>query len=121
MVKVKICGITNLEDALMAQDAGADILGFVFANSPRQVDINKVNEIIGNISSYIKVAVLFVNAEASLVHSTVSLLARVDMLQFHGHESGQYCMQFKSHNREIIKALRVRDESSLADGPVRSW
>lgn len=111
MAKVKICGLTNLDDALIAQDAGADFLGFIFAESPRRIEADGAGRIIARLSDGIKVSALFVNEEKEKVDSTIQVMGRVDILQFHGDETPQYCSQFKG--REIIKAFRIKDEASL--------
>jgi len=112
MAKVKICGITNLEDALTAQEAGADILGFIFAESPRRIDIIKAAEIIDKLHPDMKVSALFVNEDKDRVENTLRELGRVDLLQFHGDETPDYCSQFKP--RDVIKAFRIKDKRSLA-------
>lgn len=111
MTKVKICGITNLEDALVAQEAGADILGFVFAESPRRIEAKTARDIIERVSKDIKFSALFVNEKKKAVDRIVNELDRVDFIQFHGDETPGYCRQFGSHN--IIKAFRIKDELSL--------
>ncbi|MFC1807754.1 phosphoribosylanthranilate isomerase [Candidatus Omnitrophota bacterium] len=111
MAKVKICGITNLEDAKVAQDAGADFLGFVFADSPRRIEADKARSIIENTSADIKIVALFVNEDKDRVAEVISTLGRVDVLQFHGDEMPEYCEQFKDIG--IIKAFRIKDKESI--------
>lgn len=111
MVKVKICGITNLEDALAAQEAGADILGFIFADSPRRTETQTAREIIKRVSKDIKISALFVNEKRKAVDRVVSELGRVDFIQFHGEETPAYCKKFTT--KKIIKAIRIKDERSL--------
>jgi phosphoribosylanthranilate isomerase len=111
MVKVKICGITSLEDALCAQDAGADFLGFVFAESPRRISPEKAKYIIRDISPSVKITALFVNEKKEVVDDIIGALGRVDLLQFHGEEPPAYCRYFTG--RKIIKALRVKDEQVI--------
>jgi len=111
-VKVKICGITNLEDALCAQEAGVDFLGFVFAESPRRVAPEKAGQIIKNISQQVKVTALFVNEKKDVVDSVIATLGRVDVLQFHGEETPQYCGYFTG--KKIIKAFRIKGEESIS-------
>ncbi|NQT95930.1 MAG: phosphoribosylanthranilate isomerase [Candidatus Omnitrophica bacterium] len=111
MVKVKICGITNTEDAIVAQEAGADFLGFIFADSPRRVNAEAAAEIISNLPKRIKTVALFVNEEREKVDKVIKTAGRIDCLQFHGDESAQYCGSFP--DKKIIKAFRIKDESSL--------
>ena len=112
MTKVKICGITNLGDALCAQESGADFLGFVFAQSPRRIEPEKAKEIIENISQPVKVTALFVNEKKDVVDSVIATLGRVDLLQFHGEETPEYCGYFT--DKKIIKAFRVKGEESIS-------
>jgi phosphoribosylanthranilate isomerase len=111
MTRVKICGITNLEDALVAQKAGADFLGFIFAESPRRVSVKTANIIIKKISPKVKIVALFVNETEENVKGAIAKLKRVDILQFHGDETPEYCSRFKG--RKVIKAIRVKNKSSL--------
>jgi len=112
MTKVKICGITNLGDALCAQESGADFLGFVFAQSPRRIEPEKAKEIIENISQSVKITALFVNEKKDVVDSVIATLGRVDLLQFHGEETPEYCGYFT--DKKIIKAFRVKGEESIS-------
>ena len=103
MVKVKICGITNLEDALASFFAGADALGFVFyKKSPRYIDPSQASNISRILPKKIKRVGVFVNAGIPAV-KRIARLCALDMLQFHGQESGAYCRKFK--NYKVIKAL----------------
>jgi phosphoribosylanthranilate isomerase len=109
MVKVKICGITNLRDALMATEAGADILGFVFARSPRQVTPEQAAEICAALPSSVTRIGVFVDSDLEFVKKTV-LECNLDIAQFHGDESPEYCSSFPY---AAIKAFRVKDRASL--------
>jgi phosphoribosylanthranilate isomerase len=111
-VKVKICGITNLEDALCAQDAGADFLGFVFAESPRRISGKAAKKIIEQLSQDITIVALFVNETTEIVDSIINTIGRVDIVQFHGDETPEYCNNFSS--KKIIKAFRAKDEMSIS-------
>lgn len=108
--RVKICGITRLEDALTAIEAGADALGFVFyPPSPRYIEPEKAAEIIAQLPPFVTTVALFVNEPEAEVRRIMAL-TQVDLLQFHGDENADYCQQF---GRAWIKALRVRDADSL--------
>ncbi|OPX56627.1 phosphoribosylanthranilate isomerase [Oceanospirillum multiglobuliferum] len=108
--RVKICGITRIEDALDAITFGADALGFVFyPPSPRYITPEAAAEIIQQLPPFITTVALFVDEPASEV-SRISLLTQVDLLQFHGSESAQFCQQFQ---RPWIKALRVKDAETV--------
>lgn len=113
MVKVKICGITNLEDALFSYFSKADALGFIFyKKSSRYIDPQKVCNIARILSKKISLVGVFVNEKVSIVKK-IAKLCKLDMLQFHGEESLEYCQQFKGY--KVIKAFRVRTKNDLAD------
>ncbi len=90
MVKVKICGITNLDDALAAVEYGADALGFVFAPSPRQVTAEVVREIVEKLPPFVCKVGVFVNSDLALVKETMSH-CKLDLAQLHGDEGTEYC------------------------------
>lgn len=116
MVRVKICGITNLEDALMAVHAGADALGFVFCEtSPRHVSPGQAAGIIRHLPPFIQTVGLFVNASDAAVNETADACG-LDIIQLHGEESPDFCAGIR---RRVIKALRVRDAASLE--PMASY
>jgi len=102
--KVKICGITCLEDAQAAVAAGADAIGLVFyPPSSRYVTPFVAAEIVAGLGPFVTTVGLFVNEEAAVVKDTLALTG-LQLLQFHGDESAQYCQQFE---RPYIKALRM--------------
>jgi len=110
MVRVKICGITSLEDALQAVQAGADALGFVFyEKSPRNLSPEQAASIISELPPFVQAGGLFVNADAGFVNDTADR-CRLDLVQLHGGETTEYCEQIR---RRVIKAFRIRDISSL--------
>jgi len=113
MTKIKICGITNLDDAISAQNSGADFLGFVFAESPRKITPDKAKEIISGLSPDIGIVALFVNEKREIVEDIAGQIGRVDLLQFHGDETPEYCMQFP--DKRTIKAFRIKDKESLSE------
>ncbi len=110
--RVKICGITQVDDALAAVDAGADALGFVFYEaSPRAVDIQSARLIFDKLPPFISKVGLFVNAKYSYVNAVLDALA-LDVLQFHGDEDEAFCGSF---NKPYLKAIRMRDSTDLSD------
>ncbi|BES71607.1 phosphoribosylanthranilate isomerase [Marinobacter nanhaiticus D15-8W] len=104
--RVKICGITRLEDALQAVEAGADAIGFVFyPPSPRAVDIETAAGIVRSLPPFVETVGLFVNPDPELVRTVIEKVG-VSLLQFHGDEPQTFCDQFA---HRWIKAVRVRD------------
>jgi phosphoribosylanthranilate isomerase len=109
-VRVKICGITRVEDALVAVKSGADAIGLVFyAASPRNVTISQAQEIANKIPAFVSVVGLFVNAEASFINEVISQV-KIDLLQFHGDETPEECAQYAL---PFIKAIRVKIDTNL--------
>ncbi len=109
-VKVKICGITALSDALCAAEAGADALGFVFYDrSPRYVPIAAAAAIIRQLPPWILKVGVFVNAPEDLVVQAARECG-LTLLQFHGEEPPEYCLQFGLMS---MKAFRVHTADSL--------
>jgi phosphoribosylanthranilate isomerase len=109
-VKVKICGITSPQQALLAQDAGADALGLViYQASSRCVDIERAIEIREAIRPGVLCVVLLVNASADFVQQVISSV-KPDLIQFHGNETGKFCRQF---NFPYIRAIRMRDDLNI--------
>lgn len=113
MVKIKICGITNIEDALFASSLGVDALGFVLAESPRKIIAEDVVKIIGKLPPSILKVGVFVNEEEQRIRETLRF-CRLDMLQFHGDEPPAYIIRFRE---KIIKSFRIENENSLKDIP----
>lgn len=109
-VKVKICGITNVEDALAAAEAGADAVGLMFyEKSPRFVTLEQAQAIDEQLPPYIIRVGVFVNPETDLVSAAMAHCG-LTMLQFHGDEPNDFCRQFGVMS---MKAFRMKDESSL--------
>lgn len=108
--RVKICGITRVEDALAAVEAGADAIGLVFyAPSPRGVKINQAAEISNKIPAFVSVVGLFVDATPDFVREVLAEVS-LDVLQFHGEEPPEYCRQF---DLPYMKAIRVKADTNL--------
>ncbi|GGU83352.1 N-(5'-phosphoribosyl)anthranilate isomerase [Pseudomonas laurentiana] len=109
-VRSKICGITRVEDALAAAEAGADAIGLVFyAKSPRAVDVHQARAIIAALPPFVTTVGLFVNASRCELNEILDAVP-LDLLQFHGDETPEQCEGF---NRPWIKALRVRPGDDL--------
>jgi phosphoribosylanthranilate isomerase len=105
-VRVKICGITSPEQALMAQKSGADAIGLViYEKSPRYVDIEQAKDIRVVISKTTLAIALLVNPSESLVKQVIAQV-KPDYIQFHGDETPEFCQQF---NFPFIRAVRMRD------------
>ena len=110
MTKVKICGITSPEDALIAVEAGADALGFVFyKESPRHIFPEEAARIINLLPPFIQTVGLFVN-EAPEVVNQVSRNCRLGLVQLHGDETPEGCRKIE---QRVIKAFRVRSLTCL--------
>ncbi len=116
MTKVKICGITNLEDALLSAKFGADALGFNFyEKSPRYIVPEKAREIIEKLPERILKVGVFVNENLEKIVEIASI-AKLDALQLHGEESPEFSRELKvKTNLEIIKAFRVSPEFKPED------
>jgi len=110
MVHVKICGITNLDDALLAAELGAQALGFIFyPKSPRAITPAAARQIIAQLPPLVLSVGVFVNEPAAVVME-VAEMVRLDWVQLHGEEPPEYC-RFLSRN--VLKAIPVQDRSSL--------
>lgn len=110
--RVKICGITRIEDLRAACDAGADAVGFVFYDkSPRRVSIEAAAALVRAVPPFVQTVGLFVNAEPARVESVLAA-APLDLLQFHGDETPQACARY---GRPWIKAIRVTPETDLLE------
>lgn len=114
MVSVKICGITNIEDAQLAVEAGADALGFVFyPPSPRYVTPEQARLIIRTLPPFIIAVGLFVDASAGAINA-IAEQCDLDRIQLHGRETPDFC---EAVARRVIKAFRMKNAESLASLP----
>jgi phosphoribosylanthranilate isomerase len=105
MTRVKICGITRLEDALAAARLGAHAIGLVFyERSPRHVSIAQAAQLAAALPPFVSTVGLFVDADPAFVREVLAAVP-LDLLQFHGDETPEYCAQF---GRPYLKAIRVR-------------
>ncbi len=110
MIRAKICGITHVGDALAAARVGVDAIGLVFyEKSPRAVTLPQAREIIQALPPFVSSVGLFVNAEASAIERVLDSCP-LDILQFHGDESSDFCRRF---GRPYLKAIRVSGEEDL--------
>ena len=108
--RIKICGITSVEDAIFVAQSGADAIGLVFyAPSPRAISIDQARSIVQAVPPFVTTVALFVDAEATRINQVVEQVG-VDHLQFHGKESPAFCDQF---SRPWMKAIRMRSEVDL--------
>lgn len=119
MTEIKICGITNIDDAMNAAECGVDALGFIFyRKSPRYVTPAVAREIIRNLSHSVCKVGVFVDYDVDKIKEIVEFCG-LDLIQLHGSESPQYCRQFPESR--LIKGLSPRSENDLkniADYPV---
>jgi phosphoribosylanthranilate isomerase len=108
--RVKICGITRVEDALEAAKQGSDAIGLVFyAASPRNVSNEVARAIVAALPPFVSVVGLFVNASRANIDAVLAEV-RLDVLQFHGDETPDDCSQF---NLPFLKAIRVNADTNL--------
>jgi phosphoribosylanthranilate isomerase len=105
MTRIKICGITRVEDAQAAAHSGADAIGLVFhEKSPRYVTLQQAARLAAALPPFVTVVGLFVDVSADYVHAVLEEVP-LDLLQFHGEETPDFCASF---GRPYIKAIRVR-------------
>src|SRR5574340_869454 len=110
MIKIKICGITNLEDALAATEVGVDALGFNFyKKSPRYIEPEKAAEIISQLPPFVMPVALFVNEREGKIRD-IQFTTGIKVLQFQGDERPEFCERFSTRT---IKAFHVKDRESL--------
>lgn len=108
--RIKICGLTRLEDLQVAIDCGADAIGLVFyPPSPRHVDLPTAAQLARAVPPFVSIVGLFVNADPALIRETLAALP-IHLLQFHGDEDEAYCRQF---DRPYMKAARVKPGMDL--------
>lgn len=110
MLKVKICGLTNAEDAAVAVEAGADAVGFVFhRKSPRCAETSAVKAIIRELPPFVLPIGVFVNEEPKVVRDVMDSCG-LALAQLHGDETAAYC---ETLGRPVLKAIRIRDRGSF--------
>lgn len=115
-IRVKICGITRLEDAMVAVHHGVDALGFIlWPESDRYISPEEAGQIVRYLPPFVQAVGVFVNPDKSWVE-VASAVAGLDLLQFHGDESPDFCSQFRL---PYIKAVRVRTGLDLLQYALR--
>jgi len=113
LIKVKICGITNIEDALASCEYGADALGFIFyKKSPRFIEPERVKKIIRELPPFVTTVGVFVDEDADRI-SEIADAAKLDIIQLHGSEPPEFCNVFK---RKIIKAFKIQEQGARGKG-----
>jgi phosphoribosylanthranilate isomerase len=110
--RIKICGITSVSDAFYAVEAGADAIGLVFyAPSPRHVSVAQARVIASSIPAFVTRVALFVDPTHDFVAQVIAQTG-VDLLQFHGQESAEFCEAFE---RPYIKAIAMNPQTDWRD------
>jgi len=108
--RIKICGINHLDDALKAVECGADAIGIIFVEkSPRYASLTEARVIAESMPPFVTVVGLFMDAPEEKVREALKVVP-LNLLQFHGDESAEYCDQF---NMPYIKALRMRENVNV--------
>jgi phosphoribosylanthranilate isomerase len=109
-VKIKVCGTTNLKDALFAVDSGADAIGFIFSKkSPRYILQKDAKDIVAKLPPFVETVGVFVNETSDRVNR-IAEQCKLTAIQLHGDESPAFCRRIK---RRVIKAFRVKDTNSF--------
>ncbi len=108
-VRIKICGMTSLEQARQAALAGADAIGLVFARSPRRVSVEQAARIVAGLPPFVQSVGVFVDPSEEEVQEALDLCP-LDLVQFHGNETPGFCKRFAPR---VIKAIRVRGHADL--------
>ena len=112
MVRVKVCGITNSEDARTAAMAGADAVGLVFAESPRKLTEERAREVVAALPGHLLKVGVFVNSEPEEM-LRIAAEVGLDYAQLHGDESPESVTIVREGGVKVMKALRVQDAGSL--------
>ena len=109
---IKICGITSVDDAIAARESGADAIGLVFyAPSSRAIQPSLATQICNSVGPFVTTVGLFVNEDAGVIRSVLAATP-LQVLQFHGDESAEFCEQFQ---RPYLKAVRVQSTEDVVE------
>ncbi len=112
MVRVKICGITNVEDALWAAENGADAVGFVFAESPRRIDAARAGAIAKELPPFVSVVGIFVEPDPRTAKEILDKVG-LDYIQYYGTDEDRFLQESGLSNRRLIHTVRVGSEADL--------
>jgi len=113
IVKVKICGITNYEDAIASVKMGADLIGFNFYHkSPRYITVEDAAKIIERLPAFVDVTGVFVNSDFSEIREAMDL-CQLNWVQLHGDETPRFCDSFQTLNVKTMKAIRVKSKEDI--------
>lgn len=113
MTKIKICGITNEQDAVWAANLGVDYIGLnFFENSPRKTSEPMVKKIIASLPPYVLPVGIFVNEEVKKIVRTAKK-CNFSLVQLHGTEDKEYCRQLQEAGLKIIKVFRIADDPNI--------
>ena len=111
--RIKICGITSIDDALLAVSSGCDALGFNFyLKSPRFIETSEAKKICDLLPTFVNKVALFVNPDEALVKSVLDSV-NIDTLQFHGNESPNFCQKFSKSYIKVLSIKSEKDSSQL--------
>lgn len=112
--RVKICGLTSVDDVQTVVNAGADAVGFVFYEpSPRHVDIEQATELAKKVPAFVTKTALFVDPEIEYIEQVLASVD-IDLLQFHGSETAEFCEQIAQRfGKSYIKAVRMQADTDL--------
>ncbi|MGQ9812655.1 MAG: phosphoribosylanthranilate isomerase [Dissulfurimicrobium sp.] len=108
-MRIKVCGVTNPDEAREIARLGVDAIGLVFAKSPRQVDAQTARRIVDAIPPFVQTVGVFVNEEAERIRELIDYCG-LDLVQFHGHEGPDECKAFAPR---VIKAVRLRSRADI--------
>ena len=109
MAKVKICGITNMDDALFTAKSGADLIGFIFTKSPRRISPLSAKKISQKLPKRVKRVGVFVDEDPKKINSIIKF-CKLDLVQLHGDEDPRTLSKIKA---KTIKAFRIKDKSDI--------
>jgi phosphoribosylanthranilate isomerase len=115
MIKIKICGVTNLQDALWAVNLGADYVGFNFyPSSPRKISAKNAKEIASKLPPFVVPVGIFVDEELPAIRKLISSIP-LKAVQLHGHETAEMCRDLKTQGVQVIKVISLQGPLNPGD------